>query len=66
MDLKTHAMVSSVIFLIVLVFHGLRLFYGWDASIGGWEVPMWLSWIAVFAAGYLAYAGFSAGGMLKK
>jgi len=30
---------------------------GWPADIGGFVVPMWLSWVAVPLAGYLAYHG---------
>lgn len=66
MDQKNYLLVTSVIFLIIFVLHGARIFLGWEAMIGGWEVPMWLSWIAVVATGFLAYSGFTAGGFFKK
>ncbi len=66
MDHKNYIVVTSVIFLIIFILHGVRIFFGWDAVLGGWEVPMWLSWIAVFATGFLAYSGFSLGGFIGK
>jgi hypothetical protein len=29
-----------------------------EVIVAGWEVPMWLSAVAVVVAGYLAYEGF--------
>ena len=66
LDLKNHAVVSGAIFLAVFVFHGLRIYMGWDAVIGGWAVPMWLSWVALVVTGYLAYTGFAASGHIGK
>ena len=66
MSLKDHAIVSSVIFLIVFVLHALRIYFNWGAMVGGWEVPMWFSWLAVVLTGYLAYTGFSVGGFIGK
>ena len=50
--------VGSVIFLIIGVLHVLRLLYGWQAQIGDFVVPMWVSWAAVIIAFYLAYQGY--------
>jgi hypothetical protein len=58
MDRKTFAVTAGTIFSIVAVLHALRLLLGWDAVIGGWPVPMWLSWLALPIAGYLAYTAF--------
>ena len=49
---------AGSIFLIVALLHALRLFFGWHASIGGWIVPMWVSWVGVALAGFLAFAAF--------
>lgn len=57
MNIKTFAKVSGVIFLIIAILHLLRLVLQWDAAIGGWDVPMWLSIAALFIAGYLGYQG---------
>ena len=37
----------------VALFHVLRIFLGWPAVIGGWTVPMWLSWSGLVVAGAL-------------
>ena len=55
---KNYLLVTAVIFLIIAVLHLLRIVLGWHAEIGGWTVPMWLSWIAVLVAGFLSYSGF--------
>ncbi len=55
---KTYFTVVSTIFLIIAVLHLLRIVLGWYAEIGGWSVPIWLSWIALIISGYLAFAGF--------
>ena len=49
---------AGSIFLIVAFLHVLRLLFGWHASIGGWIVPMWISWIGVLLAGFLAVTAF--------
>lgn len=54
---RTYSLVTAIIFVLIALLHGLRLLRGWFAEIGGWEVPMWLSWIAFGIAGYLAYSG---------
>jgi hypothetical protein len=52
-------LVSAAIFSLVALLHLARVVFGWSAVIGGWSVPMWLSWIALIVAGALAYFGFS-------
>ncbi len=66
MSQKDYTLVTSIVFLIIFALHALRIFFDWGAVMGGWEVPMWVSWIAVAAAGFLAYSGFSAGGYIGK
>jgi hypothetical protein len=36
----------------------LRLLRGWQVTIGDIVVPLWVSWIGLAIAGYLAYQGF--------
>ncbi|MBI1957274.1 MAG: hypothetical protein HYS44_02350 [Candidatus Niyogibacteria bacterium] len=52
---KTFFTVVIGIFTAIAILHGLRVFYQWPAVIGGYEVPMWLSYVAVAVAAYLAY-----------
>jgi len=58
MKKKTYYTLASVIFAVVAIAHAVRAFYGWDAVIGGVEIPLWFSWVAVVLAGYLAVRGF--------
>ena len=58
MNQKTFFNVAFIIFLLIALLHALRLIYGWNAAIAGWEVPMWLSGLSVVVSGYLAYSAF--------
>jgi hypothetical protein len=48
---------AGVIFLIVAVVHALRFVFQWQVIVAGWQVPMWLSAVAIVVATYLAYEG---------
>jgi hypothetical protein len=50
--------VSGLIFDLVFLFHLLRIIFGWHAEIGGFEVPMWISWVSLAIAGYLAITAY--------
>ncbi|MDO8429933.1 MAG: hypothetical protein Q7S73_01025 [bacterium] len=51
--MKPFSKVAALVFGLITILHLARLFYGWGAVIGGWVVPMWLSWVAVLLAGLL-------------
>jgi hypothetical protein len=57
MSQKTFCFVAGLIFLLVTFMHAMRLVLRWDAMIGGWMVPIWVSWVGVLLAGYLAFEG---------
>lgn len=57
MNQKTFSLVTGVIFLVIGFLHVARIIFGWEAVIGGWQVPMWLSWIAAVAGLYLGFQG---------
>ena len=59
MDQKTFTIVAGAIFAVVALLHVLRILMGWPAMIGGWTVPMWVSWIGLVVAGGLSYFGLS-------
>jgi hypothetical protein len=59
MTQRTFNTVAGVIFSVVAALHALRLLLGWTAVIGGWEVPHWVSWLALALAAYLAYTAFT-------
>jgi len=55
MSQSTYIKISGWIFGIIAVLHAARLVLGWEAVIGGFVLPLWLSGVAIIIAGYLAY-----------
>jgi len=53
---RFYVAVSGIIFFLVAVLHGLRAFYGWDVVFGGWDVPVWISWLVVLVGFLMALA----------
>jgi D-alanyl-lipoteichoic acid acyltransferase DltB (MBOAT superfamily) len=49
---------TAVIFLLITFLHAIRLLRGRQVTIKGAVVPIWISWIALAIAAYLAYEGF--------
>ena len=56
MNLKRLSLISGFVFLIVAIVQAVRIAYGWEITIGGFVIPLWVSWIAVVVAGLLSYA----------
>ena len=50
---------TGVIFAVIAVLHLLRVIYSWDAQIGTFAIPIWLSWIALVVSGFLSYTAFN-------
>ena len=61
MDKNQSLMVAAVIFGIIAVLHLLRSILSWEANIGGFNVPVWYSYVAVVVAGYLSWQMYNAG-----
>jgi len=55
---KTFVLISSIIFAIIALGHLSRIALKWSVSLGGWAVPVWISWIALIVFAYLAAEGF--------
>ena len=55
---RIYALIAGIVFLLVALLHALRLFRGWHVVIGDLSVPVWVSWLGLAIAGYLAYEGF--------
>jgi hypothetical protein len=55
---NTFALLTGTVFLIVAVAHALRLVFKWELIVAGWQVPMWVSAVAIIAAGYLQLSPF--------
>ena len=58
MNRKTFSLVTGAIFSVIAVLHLLRAVLGWNAVIGSFTIPMWLSWVALVVTVYLAYTAF--------
>jgi hypothetical protein len=58
MDQRAYNTITAVVFLIMAVLHLLRIIFGWPVRIGGLDIPLWASWLALVVAGALAYFGF--------
>ena len=58
MSNKTYLRTMSFIFLVIAVLHLLRIVGGWEAVIGSYNLPMWISVVAVLLAGFLAFHGY--------
>jgi hypothetical protein len=56
---KTYMIVTATLFLLMAIMHLLRIIFGWQAEIGGLNIPFWASWLGVLVAGALAYFGFT-------
>lgn len=58
MNTKTYFTATAALFAIIALLHLYRILRGFEAHVGNWMVPMWLSVVAVALAGYLALAGW--------
>jgi hypothetical protein len=65
MHQRTFILTAGVILLLIAIGHLSRVIFGWDAVIGGWAVPMWVSVVALLIAGYLGYEGLRLGEKTK-
>jgi len=58
MTQRTFSLVTAVFFSLVALLHAVRLLRGWQVTIEGAVMPVWISWIGLAIAAYLAYQGF--------
>ncbi|MDP3792346.1 MAG: hypothetical protein Q8Q89_01315 [bacterium] len=58
MEHKTFSLIVGIIFSVIAVLHLFRLIGGWEAIIGGLVLPIWVSWLVLAAAGYLAFSAY--------
>jgi hypothetical protein len=58
LDQKAYNTITAALFLVIAALHLLRIIFGWPAQIGGIDIPLWASWLALVVAGALAYVGF--------
>jgi hypothetical protein len=51
---KPFTMVTVVVLAVVAIAHALRLIFGLSVTLGGAEIPMWVSVVALVVAAALA------------
>jgi hypothetical protein len=61
MNAKNYFIATAVVFSAVSLLHLLRIVLGWEAVIGSWGIPIWVSWVAMIIAAVFAYTGFTHG-----
>jgi uncharacterized membrane protein len=55
---RTFSLVTAVLFSLMAVLHAVRLLRGWQVTVEGAVMPIWISWIGLAIAAYVAYQGF--------
>jgi len=55
---RIFCLITATPFSLIAILHALRLLRGWQVAIGDTVVPLWISWVGLAIAGYLAYEGF--------
>ena len=54
---KLFSLVTAAVFLLIALGHAIRLLFGWHVTVENVVVPVWISWIGLAVATYLAYQG---------
>jgi hypothetical protein len=57
MKQKEFNQVASIIIILAATLHFVRVVFGWELVVNGWEVPAWVSWIAVVVGWYVGFQG---------
>ena len=55
----SYALITALIFALVAIVHGWRIFKGWTVQIGPYSVSITVSWIGLVVSALLAIWGFS-------
>ena len=58
MSRKLYLIISGTIFGLVALLHLARVVFHWQAQVGAWVVPFWLSWGGLVGAGILSIWAF--------
>ena len=58
MTQRIFSLVTAVLFFLIALLHAVRVVRGWQVTIEGAVVPIWISWVGLAVAAYLAYQGF--------
>jgi hypothetical protein len=53
-----YVLVSGVLFGVIAVAQAVRALNQWPVHVGGFDVPVWVSWVAMIVAGSLCVWAF--------
>ena len=56
-----YVVVSGVLFGVIAVFQAVRALNQWPVQVAGFDVPVWVSWVALVVAGSLCVWAFRSG-----
>jgi hypothetical protein len=59
MTQRTFSLVTAVLFSLVALLHAVRLLRGWQVTVEGAVMPIWISWIGLVIEGVLGLSRFS-------
>ena len=63
---RFYLVASGTVFTVVALAHLIRVVYSGDLVIFGWTAPIFLSWIGVVVATFLAYSSFHLAARMKQ
>jgi hypothetical protein len=52
--MRGSSIVAAIIFIIVAVVQAVRYFNGWDMSVNGTAIPLWISLVGIVVPGLMA------------
>ncbi len=58
MNQSQYITLSGLVFAIVGLLHLLRVVKDWPLTVGPWEIPLFLSILAILLAGFLAWSAW--------
>jgi len=53
-----YVVISGVLFGVIAVVQAVRALNQWPVHVGGFDVPVWVSWVAMVVAGSLCVWAF--------
>ena len=56
-----YVVVSGVLLGVIAVLQAVRALYQWPVHVGGVDIPVWVSWVALVVTGSLCVWAFRSG-----
>ena len=55
---RIFCLIAVAVFSLIALGHAIRVLFGWHVTVANVVVPVWISWIGLAIAAFLAYEGF--------